>query len=207
METKNQSFLVQRCSDTCQHLYFLGRKEMVEKMFILKITGLLVLKSQSLALRSSDFSALYVKYFRCFGFQDNITSILFWKDSRHKSSFSCWGSLGREETVLLQHHFVNFVAFCRVSREKLYHVEYAHSIQVRIEHSLLPTETKTFCFGNKCKVLFWCEAPCHFPQDSKVAAETGRSLTKKTTEKSIHLRHKQYVHLFQESVGQMCCLV
>ena len=31
METKNQSFLVQRCNDTCQHLYFPGRKEMVEK--------------------------------------------------------------------------------------------------------------------------------------------------------------------------------
>lgn len=158
-------------------------------MFILKITGLLVLKSQSLALRSSAFSALYFKHLRCFGLQDNISSILFCKDSRHKSSFSCWE--GRR-LFLLQHHFVNYVAFCCVSREKLCHVEYAHSIQVRIVHSLLPTETKTFCFDNKCKVLFWCAASCHFPQDSKAAAETGRSLTKNTTEKSIHLWHKQY---------------
>ena len=120
-------------------------------MFILKITGLLVLKSQSLALRSSAFSALYFKHLRCFGFQDNISSILFCKDSRHKSSFSCWE--GRR-LFLLQHHFVNFVAFCFVSREKLCHVEYACSIQVRIVHSLLPTETKTFCFGNKCKSAF-----------------------------------------------------
>ena len=170
---------------------FSRQKRNGRKMFILKIIGLLVLKSQSLALRSSAFSALYFKHFRCSGFRIILWVFYSVKTADIKVHLVVGAVLEGRRLFLLYHDFVNFVAFCHVSREKLCDVEYARSIQVRRVHSLLPTEAKTFCFGNQCKVLFWCEASCHFPQDSQAAAETGRSLTKNTTEKSIHLWHKQ----------------
>lgn len=65
MDTKDQSFLVQVLSDTSKSLYFSGQKKKKRgKMFIFKITGSLVLKSYSLALRASAFSGLYLEHFR-----------------------------------------------------------------------------------------------------------------------------------------------
>lgn len=86
---------------------------------------------------------------------------------------------------------------------------YAHSIQVpRIEHSLsLLLKQRHFALVISAKCSFWCEASCHFPQDSKVAAETGRRYQKTTWKEHSSPRHKQYVCICSKKVGQMCCLV
>ena len=72
---------------------FLGRKKKKRgKMFIFKITGSLVLKSYSLALRASAFSGLYLEHFRWFLFlrQHNISGLLFQEDWLRKVLWWLW---------------------------------------------------------------------------------------------------------------------
>lgn len=162
-------------------------------MFILKITGLLVLKSQSLALRSIVFSALCLKHFRGLWCQGNVVSEVFYsvKKAIAKDSLVVGESLEERRLFLLYHHFVTFLALCHVSREKGHKVEGAHSTHVLTVHSLIPHETKEFCFCHQFKGLFLCGDSRCFPSDPRAVAEKGRSPPKTMTEKNIHLWHKQ----------------